>query len=193
MFLGKHLVKSWSATQQVMALSSGEAELYGTLKGATLTKGLISMVADFGEKVVATVCSDASAAVGTAHRQGHGKTRHLEVQYFGIQHEVKEGKLIVKKVGTDNDPADLLTKVMNGEKVMKYVAETGVDIDSSRASTAPTLQRTKKLACSVTNQARRPTTQSVEAEGEEEEVRVRSPDSESAACASHVEKPSPHQ
>ena len=64
MFLGKHFIKSWISTQQVMALSSGEAELYGMLKGATQTKGLISMMADFGEKVVATVCSDASAAIG---------------------------------------------------------------------------------------------------------------------------------
>ena len=61
MFLGKYL-KSWSSTQQVIALSSGEAELYGMLKGATHTKGLIAMMADFGEKVAATVCSDASAA-----------------------------------------------------------------------------------------------------------------------------------
>ena len=35
MFSGKHMIKSWSSTQQVMALSSGEAELYGMLKGAT--------------------------------------------------------------------------------------------------------------------------------------------------------------
>ena len=74
------MIKSWSSTQQVMALSSGEAELYGALKGATQTKGLISMMADFGEKVVATVCSDASAAISIAHRQGLGKTRHIEVQ-----------------------------------------------------------------------------------------------------------------
>ena len=33
-------MKSWSSTKQVMALSSGEAELYGMLKGATQTKGL---------------------------------------------------------------------------------------------------------------------------------------------------------
>ena len=141
MFFGKHLIKSWSSTQQVMALSSGEAELYGMLKGATQTKGLTSMMADFGEKVVATVCSDASAAIGIAHRQGLGKTRHIDVQYLRIQHEVKEGKLTVKKVSTNNYPADLLTKTMNGEKVTKYMAEKGFDIDNSRASTALTLQR----------------------------------------------------
>ena len=96
------------------------------LKGAIQTKGLISMMADFGEKVVATVCSDASAAIGIAHRQGLGKTRHIEVQYLWIQHEVKEGKLTVKKVDTNNNLADLLTKAMNGEKIMKYVAKMGV-------------------------------------------------------------------
>ena len=141
MFSGKHLIKSCSSTQQVMALSSGKAELHGMFKRATQTKGLISMRADFGEKVVATVCSDASAAIGTAHRQGLGKTRHIEVQFLWIQHEVKEGKLTVKKVGTNSNPADLLTKAMNGEKVMKYMAEMGFDIDNGRASTTPTLQR----------------------------------------------------
>ena len=139
MFSGKHLIKSWSSTQQVMALSSGEAELYGMLEGATQT---ISMMADFGEKVVAIVCSDASAAIDIAHRQGLGKTRHIEVQYLWIQREVKEGKLTVKKVGINNNPAELLTKAMNGEKMMKYMAEMGFDIDNSRASTDPTLLRT---------------------------------------------------
>ena len=84
------------------------------------------MLADFGEKVAATVCSDASAAIGMAHRHGLGKTRHIEVQYLWIEHEVKEGKLTVKKVGTtNNNPADLLTKAMNGEKLMKYMAGGG--------------------------------------------------------------------
>ena len=103
------------------------------------------MMADFGEKVVAAVCSDASAAIGIAHRQRLGKTRHVEVQYLWIQHEVKEGKLTVKKVGTNNNSADLLTKAMNGEKVMKHMAEMGFDIDNSHASTAPTLQRATSL------------------------------------------------
>ena len=52
-----------------MSLLSGEAELHGMLKGATQTKVLISVMADFAEKVEATVCFDASAAVGTAHGQ----------------------------------------------------------------------------------------------------------------------------
>ena len=32
---GSHLIKSWSSTQNVIALSSGEAEYYGLVKGAS--------------------------------------------------------------------------------------------------------------------------------------------------------------
>ena len=52
MSFGRHLIKSWSSTKQVMAQSSGEV---GMFKGATQTKGLISMMADFGEKVQASL------------------------------------------------------------------------------------------------------------------------------------------
>ena len=51
------------------------------------------MVAVFGEKVAATVCSDAPWAIDMAHRQGLGKTRHIE-----------EGQLTAKKAGTNNKP-----------------------------------------------------------------------------------------
>ena len=32
---GSHLLKTWSSTQNVVALSSGEAEFYGLVKGAS--------------------------------------------------------------------------------------------------------------------------------------------------------------
>ena len=34
--LGQHMVKSWSNTQSVLALSSGEAEYYGMVRGASI-------------------------------------------------------------------------------------------------------------------------------------------------------------
>ena len=46
--LGSHRIKSWSSNQQVIALSLGEAEYYGLVKGATITIGVRSMLSDFG-------------------------------------------------------------------------------------------------------------------------------------------------
>ncbi len=82
---GQHMIKSWSSTQQVVALSSGEAEFYAVLKGATQTKGAIAMFVDWGVKLDGIVKTDASAAIGITHRVGLGKTRHIEVQYLWIQ------------------------------------------------------------------------------------------------------------
>ena len=44
------------------------------------------------------------------HRRGFGKTRHIDVQYLWIQQHVFEERLHVAKVGTDANPADILTK-----------------------------------------------------------------------------------
>ena len=49
--LGKRCWKTWSCTQEVVALSSGEAELYGIVKGATYAIGIQSLLRDLGVEV----------------------------------------------------------------------------------------------------------------------------------------------
>ena len=46
--IGSHLVKGWSKTQSLVALSSAESELYATLRASSETLGLISMAKDLG-------------------------------------------------------------------------------------------------------------------------------------------------
>ena len=46
--LGGHTIKTWATTQSAVALSSGEAEFYGVVKGASALLGLISLAADSG-------------------------------------------------------------------------------------------------------------------------------------------------
>jgi hypothetical protein len=74
---GKHMIKSWCGTQAIVALSSGEAEYYGIVKGASIGLGLKSMFGDFGIRVAIRVNTDASAAKGIANRKGLGKLRHI--------------------------------------------------------------------------------------------------------------------
>ena len=71
-FRGHHLIKSWSSNQQIIALSSGEAELYAMTKGAAQTLGAVSMARDMGESLRAVVRSDSSAALATSQRAGLG-------------------------------------------------------------------------------------------------------------------------
>ena len=136
---GCHTIKTWSTTQQTIALSSGEAELYALVKGAAQSHGIASMLWDFGIEVGCTVCTDASAAIGMVHRQGLGKTRHIDVQYLWVQKDVYDGKIAVVKVGTDANPADVLTKHLKADAVAGHLDRLGYEPRGGRSSTAPDL------------------------------------------------------
>ena len=69
----RHLLKTWSSTQNVVALSSGEAEYYGLVKGASEGLGLKAMLKEYGVEAGVVVKTDASAAKGIASRRGMGK------------------------------------------------------------------------------------------------------------------------
>ena len=137
MTIGKHTIKPWSVTQAVVALSSGEAELYAMVKGAAATLGLISLCSDFGRSMDGTVHSDSSAAIGISSRQGLGKVRHLNVQYLWIQDRLKRGDVGIKKVlGTEN-PSDIFTKNLDAVAMRKCFVKLGFEASTDRAITAP--------------------------------------------------------
>ena len=46
--LGGHCIKTWSVNQQVMSMSSGEAEYYGLVRGAAHGIGIRNIMEDLG-------------------------------------------------------------------------------------------------------------------------------------------------
>ena len=108
--VGDHCVKSYSLNQAVIALSSGEAEYYGVVKGASIALGLRSVMRDLGVNLAITIQTDASAAKGIASRRGLGRVRHIEVNQLWVQEKVSTGEIIVQKIGTKDNLADALTK-----------------------------------------------------------------------------------
>ena len=76
---GCHCLKSWSVTQSVISLSSGEAEYYAMVKGGSVAMGFKSMMSDVGINVKLSLKCDASAAVGIVKRRGLGRVRHIDV------------------------------------------------------------------------------------------------------------------
>ena len=71
------LLKAWSKTMPVLALSSGESELAAVTKGASEGLGIQASLRDFGHAVRLRILSDATAAIGICRRQGLGRVRHL--------------------------------------------------------------------------------------------------------------------
>ena len=111
------MVKSWCSTQSIVSLSSGEAEYYGSVKGASIGLGLRSMLGDFGVGVAIRVNTDASAAKGMANRKGLGKVRHMEFNQLWIQDRVAKGDIEICKVNGKEHIADILTKHVIAEDI----------------------------------------------------------------------------
>ena len=130
--LGNHMVKSWCSTQAIVALSSGEAEYYGIVKGASIGIGIRSMLGDFGIDVAIKVNTDASAAKGMANRKGLGKVRHIAVNQLWIQDRVARGDLSISKVNGKENLADVLTKHVNSEDTRVHLFRTGQHIQAGR-------------------------------------------------------------
>ena len=104
---GGHCIKTWSSTQAIIALSSGEAEYYGVVKASSTGLGCKSLMADLGQNIQISVHTDAEAAKGIASRMGLGKTRHIDVNFLWVQERVRKGDISLAKImGTEN-PADL--------------------------------------------------------------------------------------
>ena len=79
MMMGDHPIKSWSSTQTVIALSTGEAELYAINKAAASGIGAQSILNDLGMSLDICVYTDATSGKAMASRRGLGKVRHIAV------------------------------------------------------------------------------------------------------------------
>ena len=76
--MGTHVIRVYSKTQSVIALSSAESEFYATTKSATESIGMVALLKDFGMTKTIVMEVDASAALGVIERKGIGRIRHLQ-------------------------------------------------------------------------------------------------------------------
>ena len=118
--MGGHCIKTWSCTQGAFALSSAEAEFYAMIEAVVRSKGLKSLAQELGFRNMSNVIvlgTDSSAAKSFVCRRGLGRMRHLEIRDLWLQNEVREGRLVVKKVIGSENPADLMTKILSVREI----------------------------------------------------------------------------
>ena len=107
---GSHLIKSWSRTQAVVALSSAEAELYGCIKATALTLGVVSLYGDLGVHTTGAVLTDASATLSRIRKKGLGKSRHVHTSDLWVQDAHAQQIVDDQKVPGKDHASDALTK-----------------------------------------------------------------------------------
>ncbi len=131
--------KPGARLKTIVALSSGEAELYSLTKGAAQTLGLMSLAMDFGISANGRLHTDASAALGIVQREGLGKLRHVNVQYLWIQDRIRGGELGACKVPGTQNPADMMMKHLPAADILRYSDDLCLALHDTRAEMAPNL------------------------------------------------------
>ena len=111
---------TWARTQKTRALSSAEAELYAIGSEAIEGLGAAQLLKEWQCKTVPLLLTDSQSALAVCRQRGPGRTKHVELKMLTEQEWLKTGRLRVRKVSTHDNPADLMTKDMTREKLIKF-------------------------------------------------------------------------
>ena len=111
-YVGGCLLYSFTRRQSVIALSSGEAEMYASASGVSEGVLLRKVLAFLGMFLGLRTVSDSSANHAMNHRLGVGKVRHMDTKVLWLQQLIYKGLLTMTwQAGKDNN-SDLGTKVL---------------------------------------------------------------------------------
>ena len=105
---------------------TGDAELGAVVRGVAESDGVASIPSDFQIDAKVRLKSDASAAVGITQRLGLGRVRHLAVSDLWIQQRVRSGAVSIEKLPGLENPADLLTKALDGPRIAYLLLRCGL-------------------------------------------------------------------
>ena len=105
------------------------------IEAVVRSKGLASLARELGFKRISNVVvlgTDSSAAKSFVCRRGLWKMRHIEIRDLWLQKEVREGKVKVVKVLGSENPADLMTKILNFGEILRKIEKNEFDDDEAR-------------------------------------------------------------
>ena len=110
---------SWKSTlQSTVALSTTEAEYMAvteTVKKAIWLRGLLEDLG-VGQKHIKVFCDSQSAIHLAKNQVYHARTKHIDVRYHFVREIIEEGGVLVQKISTTENPADMMTKVVTAIK-----------------------------------------------------------------------------
>ena len=74
--------------------------------------------------------TDSTSAKAIATRMGVSKlTRHIQLRFLYMQDLVANGTLKIKKIGTTQNPADVMTKYVTTNVLLSHLPRLGVQCD----------------------------------------------------------------
>lgn len=121
---------SWkSQLQHIVALSTTESEYVAItecFKEAIWLKGILSEIGFLKEKIV--VFSDSQSAIQLCKNHVfHDRTKHIDVRYHYIRDVVEKEQVLLEKIPSEVNPADMGTKCLSPDKHMSCMSILNFD------------------------------------------------------------------
>jgi hypothetical protein len=116
---------SWASKRQSsVALSSCEAEYYALTqagKEAVWINQLLTEITGENQGPLTILCDNQAAIASTENPRFHGRMKHVEIHHHFIRELVKDKKITVTWIDTDNMVADGLTKTLDRTKFGRFL------------------------------------------------------------------------
>jgi hypothetical protein len=128
-FFGKCLVSWQSVKQQVVALSSCEAEYIAASTASTQALWLVRLLSDLLDRDTAAVelRVDSKSALALAKNPiFHDRSKHIRVRYHFIRGCLEEGNFKACYINTKDQLVNLLTKPLERIKFLKLCSRIGM-------------------------------------------------------------------
>lgn len=121
----------WCSKKQAsVSLSSTESEYVSLSMAASDVSWLINLLTDFSYENVCPVnifCDNQSAIIN-ANSDTIKRLKHIDIRYHFVKDLVKDNKICIKYIKTNEQPADMLTKILSKELIVKHLSKCGVTL-----------------------------------------------------------------
>ena len=125
-----NLIHSASRTQGSVALSSAEAELYALCSAvmeALFLRNLMTETSLGHSTITVRLLTDSTSAKSIVSRMGPGKrSKHIDLKFLFLQELILDGQVIIQKIPTADNQADLMTKYLTGDVTKRHAHALGV-------------------------------------------------------------------
>ena len=121
---------TWSPNwQEITALSTTEAEYISATSSACQVVWLRKLLSDIGQeqKGATDIYYDNKSAIAlTKNPIQHWRTKHIDIRFHFIRNLVSDGSKAVKFCHTEDQVANIFTKVLSGKKHSYFRMKLGV-------------------------------------------------------------------
>ncbi|KAK2986034.1 hypothetical protein RJ640_015068 [Escallonia rubra] len=124
-FLGDALVSWHSKKQTSVALSTAEAEYVAAGNCCAQVLWMRQTLRDFGVSIdhIPIMCDSSSAIDISKNLVQHSRTKHIDIRHHFLRDNVQKGLIELKKVGSEDQLADIFTKPLAESLSVLFVVD----------------------------------------------------------------------